>query len=140
MITRYQGRLSDPLLDRIDLHVDVPRVEYDKLMSDKRAETSATVRQRVESAREHQRKRFAGRAGLYANADMGVSEIQQLCYLSTEAKQLLEISTKRMQLSARSYHRVIKLSRTIADLEESVEIKKEHILEAVEYRPKKFDI
>jgi magnesium chelatase family protein len=136
MIARYQGRLSGPLLDRIDLHVDVPRVEYDKLMSDERAETSAAVRQRVESAREHQRKRFAGRAGLYANSDMGVSEIQQLCYLSPEAKQLLEISTKRMQLSARSYHRVIKLSRTIADLEDSRRIEVQHVAESLQYRPR----
>jgi len=136
MISRYQGRLSGPLLDRIDLHVDVPRVEYDKLMSDERAETSAEVRKRVESAREHQRKRFEGRAGLYANADMGVSEIQQLCYLSPEAKQLLEISTKRMQLSARSYHRVIKLSRTIADLEDSRRIEVQHVAESLQYRPR----
>ena len=136
MISRYQGRLSGPLLDRIDLHVDVPRVEYDRLMSDERAETSATVRQRVENARDHQRKRFEGRAGLYANADMGVSEIQQLCYLSSEAKQLLEISTKRMHLSARSYHRVIKLSRTIADLEDSRRIEVQHVAESLQYRPR----
>ncbi len=135
MISRYQGRLSGPLLDRIDLHVDVPRVEYDKLMSDERAESSTEVRKRVESARDHQRKRFAGRAGLYANADMGVSEIQQLCYLAPEAKQLLDVSTKRMQLSARSYHRVIKLSRTIADLEDSRRIEVQHVAEAIQYRP-----
>ena len=136
MISRYQGRLSGPLLDRIDLHVDVPRVEYDRLMSEERAETSAAVRQRVESARDHQRKRFEGRTGLYANADMGVSEIQQLCYLAPEAKQLLEISTKRMQLSARSYHRVIKLSRTIADLEDSRRIEVQHVAESLQYRPR----
>jgi magnesium chelatase family protein len=136
MVSRYQGRLSGPLLDRIDLHVDVPRVEYDRLMSDERAETSLTVRQRVEGARNHQRKRFEGRVGLYANADMGVSEIQQLCYLSPEAKQLLEISTKRMQLSARSYHRVIKLSRTIADLEDSRRIEVQHVAESLQYRPR----
>lgn len=135
-IARYQGRLSGPLLDRIDLHVDVPRVEYDKLMSDERAETSATVRQRVESAREHQRKRFAGRPGLHANADMGVSDIQELCYLSPEAKQILEVSTKRLQLSARSYHRVIKLSRTIADLQDSRRIEVQHVAEALQYRPR----
>lgn len=136
MISRYQGRLSGPLLDRIDLHVDVPRVEYDRLMSDERAEPSSAVRQRVESARDHQRKRFEGRAGLYANSDMGVSEIQQLCYLSPEAKQLLEVSTKRLQLSARSYHRVIKLSRTIADLEDSRRIEVPHVAEALQYRPR----
>lgn len=136
MISRYQGRLSGPLLDRIDLHVDVPRVEYDRLMSDEQAEPSSAVRQRVESARDHQRKRFEGRKGLYANADMGVSEIQQLCYLSPEAKQLLEVSTKRLQLSARSYHRVIKLSRTIADLEDSRRIEVPHVAEALQYRPR----
>lgn len=136
MISRYQGRLSGPLLDRIDLHVDVPRVEYDRLMSDERGEPSAAVRGRVESARDHQRKRFEGRAGLYANADMGVSDIQQLCYLAPEAKQLLDVSTKRLQLSARSYHRVIKLSRTIADLEDSRRIEVAHVAEALQYRPR----
>ncbi|MBL8116665.1 MAG: YifB family Mg chelatase-like AAA ATPase [Anaerolineae bacterium] len=136
MIARYQGRLSGPLLDRIDLHVDVPRVEYDKLMTADRAESSAAVRERVEQARERQRQRFAGRAGLYANADMGVSEIQQLCILSTEARQLLEVSTKRLQLSARSYHRIIKLSRTIADLDGSHHIEIAHVAEAIQYRPR----
>lgn len=136
MITRYQGRLSGPLLDRIDIHVDVSRVEHDKMMSQERAEASAQIRARVEKARERQRKRLAGRPGLMANADMGVSEIQQLCVLSSEARQLLDVSVKRLQLSARSYHRVLKLSRTIADLSDSNSIEIHHVAEALQYRPR----
>jgi len=136
MIARYQARLSGPLLDRIDLHVDVPRVEHDKLMSNERAESSASVRARVERARERQRQRFAGRPGLYANADMGVSDIQNMCVLSPEARQLVEISVKRMQLSARAYHRILKLSRTIADLGDSQHIEMQHVAEAIQYRPR----
>ncbi|MDX1992727.1 MAG: YifB family Mg chelatase-like AAA ATPase, partial [bacterium] len=112
MISRYQSRLSGPLLDRIDIHLDVPRVDHDKLMSDQRSEPSSRVRERVETARERQRQRFAQHPHLYANADMSVSEIQQMCKLSPEAKQLMDISVKRMQLSARAYHRALKLALT----------------------------
>ncbi|TVR21075.1 MAG: ATP-binding protein [Anaerolineaceae bacterium] len=136
MIQRYQSRLSGPLLDRIDIHIDVPRVEYDKLMSDERAETSADIRARVESARVRQAERFADMVGLYTNSDMNVGQIQTLCQLRPEAQQLLELSTRRMQLSARSYHRVLKLSRTIADLNDSDHIEVHHVAEAVQYRPK----
>ncbi len=136
MITRYQSRISGPLLDRIDIHIDVPRVDYDKLMSDKSGETSAAVRERVELARERQRQRFAEHAGLYANADMGAGEIQNLCVLTAEARQLAELSVRRMQLSARSYHRILKLSRTIADLDGRDLIEVQHIAEALQYRPK----
>lgn len=136
MIARYQARLSGPLLDRVDIHVEVPRVEYDKLMADTRAETSDTVRARVEAARDVQRRRFTDLPGLHANADMGVSEITQFCKLTSEAQQLIELSVKRMQLSARAYHRVLKLSRTIADLGESALIQVQHIAEAIQYRPK----
>lgn len=136
MIGRYQARLSGPLLDRVDIHLDVPRVDYDKLMQKSGAETSAVVRARVEAARDRQRVRFAKHPGLYANSDMGVSEINQFCKLTSEAQQLIEISVKRMQLSARAYHRVLKLSRTIADLGESETIQAQHIAEAIQYRPK----
>jgi magnesium chelatase family protein len=136
MITRYQSKLSGPLLDRIDLHVDVPRVDYDKLMGDGRAEPSSAVRDRVIRARERQRERFSGLSGILSNADMGVSEIQQHCQLTPQARQLLEVSVKRMQLSARSYHRVLKLARTIADLSASILIDVHHIAEAVQYRPR----
>ena len=136
MVARYQGRLSGPLLDRIDIHVEVPRVEYDKLMGNQQAETSAAVRERVEQARERQRSRFEGLTGLFANADMRVGEIQKFCILTPEAKQLLELSVRRMQLSARSYHRILKLSRTIADLVCSERIEVQHVAEAIQYRPK----
>jgi magnesium chelatase family protein len=135
MITRYQSKVSGPLLDRIDIHVDVPRVDYNKLMNTERGETSAQVRERVEMARERQTHRFKDYSGLYANADMGAGEVQKLCILTDEARQLLEISVRRMQLSARAYHRVLKLSRTIADLGDSDTVEIQHVAEAIQYRP-----
>ncbi len=136
MITRYQSRISGPLLDRIDIHLDVPRVDYDKLLEVEPGESSASVRERVEHARERQRQRFANLPGLHANADMKPGEIRTLCILSPEARQLLEVSVKRMQLSARAYHRVLKLSRTIADLAACERIEVQHVAEALQYRPK----
>jgi magnesium chelatase family protein len=135
MILRYQSKLSGPLLDRIDIHVSVPRVEYDKLMGDQRGESSKTVRERVERARRKQQERFVGLPGIFANSDMRVGEIQKFCILSSEARQLMELSVKRMQLSARAYHRVLKLSRTIADLADSERIEVNHVAEAIQYRP-----
>lgn len=136
LIERYQSKLSGPLLDRIDIHVDVPRVDYDKLMGNSRGETSGMIRARVERARQRQATRFAQYPHLRANGDMTASEIQTLCQLTPEAKQLLDISVRRMQLSARSYHRVLKLSRTIGDLANSEQIDVVHVAEAVQYRPK----
>src|SRR5262249_14353349 len=123
-------------LDRIDIHMDVPRVEHDKLLNTDRAEPSSAIRARIERARERQHRRFNGRSGLFANADLGVSDIQQLCNLSPEARQLMEVSMRKLQLSARSYHRVLKLSRTIADLGDSDRIEIPHIAEALQYRPR----
>lgn len=136
MITRYQSRLSGPLLDRIDLHLDVPRVDHDKLMSNTRAEPSEAVRARVEMARQRQRERFAGHPHARTNSDMTVSDIQTFCPTTPEAKSLLEVSIKRMNLSARAYHRVLKLSRTIADLSGSDIIQMPHAAEALQYRPR----
>lgn len=136
MIARYQSRLSGPLLDRIDIYVDVPRVEYDKLMGDQQGESSAAVRERVEQAWERQRRRFGDTPGLFANSDMRVGEIQKFCVLTPEARQVLELSVRRMQLSARAYHRVLKLSRTIADLSDSERIEVQHVAEAIQYRLK----
>lgn len=135
MINRYQSRISGPLLDRIDIHVDVPRVDYDKLMDTAPSESSESVQARVEQARRRQLARFADYPGLFANADMGAGEVQKLCVMNPEAQQLLDISVRRMQLSARSYHRVMKLSRTIADLADCDEIDVQHVAEAVQYRP-----
>lgn len=138
MIARYQSRLSGPLLDRIDIHVDVPRVDYDKLMDTQRAEPSATIRERVEQARQRQQERFKDHPSLFANSDMGVTEISRFCILTNEARQLLELSVRRMQLSARAYHRVLKLSRTIADLGSADQIEVQHAAEAIQYRPKQY--
>ncbi|MEQ8676621.1 MAG: YifB family Mg chelatase-like AAA ATPase [Aggregatilineales bacterium] len=136
MISRYQSKLSGPLLDRIDIHVDVPRVEYDKLMGQGRGEESSMIRERVNKSRLRQQDRFMQHRTIFANADMTVSEIQQFCVMTPEARQLLELSVRRMQLSARAYHRVLKLSRTIADLGESDLIEVPHVAEAIQYRPK----
>ena len=134
-IQRYQSRISGPILDRIDIHVAVPRVDFDKLLGDARAECSLDIRQRVEAARRRQTDRFQGHPGLFANADMSVSEIDEFCKLDAEARQLLTLSVRKLQLSARSYHRVLKLSRTIADLDASDGITVTHVAEALQYRP-----
>jgi magnesium chelatase family protein len=137
MVRRYQQRLSGPLLDRIDIHVDVPRVDYDKLTDDRRGEPSAAIRDRVENARERQRARFRDEPRLQANADMGPSDIRRFCELGPPGKQLLNTTLRQMQLSARAYHRILKLSRTIADLADSDSIEVAHIAEAIQYRPRK---
>lgn len=136
MISRYQSKLSGPLLDRIDIHIDVPRVEYDKLMSSQRSETSTAIQERVERARKRQTERLSGLNGMSANSDMRVGEIQKFCVLRPDAQQLMELSVKRMQLSARAYHRVLKLSRTIADLDDKEQIEVHHVAEALQYRSK----
>ena len=135
-IQRYQARISGPILDRIDIHVDVPRVDLDKLLADGRAESSLDIRRRVQAARERQVKRFEDHPGLFANADMTVGEIDDYCVLGEEARQILSLSVRRMNLSARSYHRVLKLGRTIADLDCAEDIQIAHIAEALQYRPK----
>jgi magnesium chelatase family protein len=134
MIRQYQSRLSGPLLDRIDMHVYVPPVEYDKLMNDQQGEASESIRARVESARRAQQARFHDYPAIYANGDMGAGEVQKFCVLTGEARQLLELSVRKMQLSARSYHRMLKLSRTIADLEGSESIAVTHVAEGLQYR------
>jgi magnesium chelatase family protein len=136
-VRRYQQRLSGPLLDRIDIHVEVPRVDYDKLTDDRRGEPSAVVRDRVEAARERQRVRFRDEPRLQANADMGPSDIRRFCKPEPAGQQLLNTTLRQMQLSARAYHRILKLSRTIADLAGSETIEIEHLAEAIQYRPRK---
>jgi magnesium chelatase family protein len=137
VVRRYQQRLSGPLLDRIDIHVDVPRVDYDKLTDDRRGEPSAAIRKRVEAARERQRARFHAEPRLQANADMGPSDIRSYCRPEPAGQQLLNTTLRQMQLSARAYHRILKLGRTIADLSGSETIKVEHLAEAIQYRPRK---
>ncbi len=133
-VQRYQNRISGPMLDRIDMHVDVPRVEYDKLMAMEPGESSEIIRARVIAARERQANRFAEHPGLFANADMGPGEVQEMCQLNDEARQILDASVRQMRLGARALHRVLKLGRTIADLSASDIVSVEHVAEALQYR------
>jgi magnesium chelatase family protein len=134
-IMRYQKRMSGPLLDRIDIFADVPRVEYEKLADDALGEPSEQVRQRVERARARQQERFAG-TRLICNAEMTPVEVRQYCQgvLEDGAKSLLRLAMNQLALSARSFHRVLKLARTIADLAGSEAITTPHVAEALQYR------
>ncbi len=134
-VARYQKRISGPLLDRIDIHITVPRVDYEKLSGNRLGEKSADIRARVEKARERQQKRFAG-TNLQVNADMGPAEVRQFCELDEGSKQLVRAAMKQMNLSARAYHRILKLARTIADLAGSERIETAHLAEAIQYRPR----
>lgn len=138
MIQRYAKRLSGPLLDRIDIHIDVPRIEYDKLADTRRGESSAAIRARVSAARAKQRARFAG-ATLVTNAEMGPAEIRQYCQVEPAAAALLKTAVAKLHLSGRAYHRVLKLARTIADLADAETIGAPHIAEALQYRPRRGD-
>jgi magnesium chelatase family protein len=134
-IQRYQKKISGPLLDRIDIHLEVPAVEVDKLTGDYQTESSAEIRKRVEKARHIQRERFK-EDNVLTNSEMNNLQIKKYCNLELEAMELLKMAISQMNLSARSYHRVLKLSRTIADLAESENIQTEHIAEALQYRAK----
>jgi len=136
MVSRYQKRISGPLMDRIDIHVEVPRVEYDKLTDDRLGEPSEAIRARVESAREAQGARFEG-GNLTCNADMGVTEVREFCGVDTAGRSLLRAAMQQLGMTARSYHRILKLARTIADLEGAPDIKTHHLAEAIQYRPRR---
>jgi magnesium chelatase family protein len=137
-VTKYQKRISGPLLDRIDIHIEVPRVDYEKLSGDRLGETSDTIRARVQTARDIQNKRFTyGEAtDVVCNADMRVGEIRRFCKLQDEGQSLMRAAMTQHNLSARAYHRILKLSRTIADLAGSEDIQSAHLAEALQYRPK----
>ena len=133
MVARYQKHISRPLLDRIDVFVEVPPVEYEKLVDEGPAEDSAKPRRRVEQAREIQRERFQD-CGFLCNAEMGPAQVWKFCPLDDTAKALLQTATQRLNLSARAFHRILKVSRTIADLAGAGEISVSHLAEALQYR------
>lgn len=132
-VNRYLSRVSGPLLDRLDIHVEVPPVEFDALTSRKQEETSAEIKKRVNAARKIQQERFKGTA-ITCNANIPASRLEQDCPLDEAAKSLLKNAFERFGLSARAYDRVLKVARTIADLDHSETIRAPHVAEAVQYR------
>jgi len=134
-ISRYQKRISGPLIDRIDIFVDVPHVDYEKLTEDKPGETSDRVRTRIEAAYEIQLERFRG-SKLKCNADMTPKEVKEFCTIEPAAQGLLGAAMKQLHLTARAFHRILKLSRTVADLEHSDVIRTHHVAESLQYRHK----
>jgi len=137
-VQRYQQRISGPLLDRIDIHLDMVRVPFQKLASLEAGEDSATIRARVEAARQVQEQRFVkwGKPGVLVNSDMGPAEVQTFCAIDEAGRNLMRAAMQQMNLSARAYHRVLKLSRTIADLGGAERIQVHHLAEALQYRPR----
>jgi magnesium chelatase family protein len=134
-IQRYVGRISGPLLDRIDIHTDVPAVRFKELSGAPahEGEGSAEIRERVIGARERQRKRLQGE-GIFSNAQLTPRLIRKVCQIDAESERMLESAMARLGLSARAYDRILKVSRTIADLEGSAEIRSVHVAEAIGYR------
>ena len=131
---RYLSKVSGPLLDRIDIHVEVTPVPFDKLSDDRSGELSKVIRERVIKARNIQTTRFNDSETIFYNAQMGVKQIRQFCKLNETSIKLLKIAMKQLNLSARAYDRILKVSRTIADLQGSENILSEHISEAIQYR------
>lgn len=134
-VTKYQKRISGPLLDRIDIHVQVPRMDYEKLSSDRLGELSRVLRDRIEAARKFQYERFSG-TRLACNAEMHTAEVRKFCALDDAGRSLMKSAVNQMKLSARAYHRILKLARTIADLAGAESITPSHLAEALQYRPK----
>ena len=139
VVTKYQRRISGPLMDRIDIHVEVPRVDYEKLSDTRLGESSSTIRARIETARQVQRERFSNTT-LRSNADMHPAQVRQYCALDEPCRGLMRAAMNQLQLSARAYHRILKLARTIADLAGSESISTTHLAEALQYRPRVSDI
>jgi len=133
-VERYRSRISGPLLDRIDIHLEVPAVAYGDLVGPQREEASTEIRCRVEQARELQRRRFQGQRGIHANAHMTARDLKRHCRISAPVESVLRQAVSRLGLSARAYHRVLKIARTIADLAGAAELTTGHVGEAIQYR------
>ena len=133
-VQKYLNKVSGPLLDRIDLHVEVTPVAFSELSAMRTSEKSAQVRDRVIAAREIQAQRYADTPGIYANAQMSSKMLAEVCVISQASQNLLKVAMQKLNLSARAYDRILKVSRTIADLASSSDIKAEHIAEAIQYR------
>jgi magnesium chelatase family protein len=134
IVQKYLNKISGPLLDRIDLHVEVTPVAFRELSSSHQEEKSETIRQRVIAARSIQAERFKEEEGIYSNAQMNSRLLKEICHINSSCQQLLKTAMERLNLSARAYDRIIKVSRTIADLSGSKEIETEHLAEAIQYR------
>jgi magnesium chelatase family protein len=136
LVSRYQRRISGPFIDRVDIFVEVPHIDYEKLADDRLGEPSAKVQARVTAARVRQIQRFRG-TRINSNAEMTPAEIREFCRLEDDARSLLQAAMKQLYLSARAFHRILKLALTISDLEASDVVKAPHIAEAVQYRPRR---
>jgi len=134
IVQKYLNRISGPLLDRIDLHVEVTPVSFDELSATYKAEPSASIRERVVKARDIQIERFKNNEGLHSNAQMHSKQLRAVCQITKEGHELLKTAMDRLNLSARAYDRILKVSRTIADLEDSENIQNHHLAEAIQYR------
>jgi magnesium chelatase family protein len=138
-VTKYQKRISGPMLDRIDIHIHVPRVAYEKLSDDRLGEHSSVIRQRVEAARERQRERFRG-ITINSNGEMRPAEVRKFCQLDDAGSKLIKTAMSQLQLSARAYHRILKLARTISDLAGEDQIASTHLAEALQYRSRLLEV
>ncbi len=133
-VQKYLNKVSGPLLDRIDLHVEVTPVAFSELTDQSIGETSSVIRERVIKAREIQAERYKNHPGIYANAQMSSKQLREVCVIGQVGENLLKKAMERLNLSARAYDRILKVSRTIADLAGSEDIKPEHLAEAIHYR------
>jgi magnesium chelatase family protein len=134
-ISKYLGKLSGPLLDRIDIHVEVPSLQYEELSSSKTAEPSSAIRERVNAARARQEARYQSKGkGPHCNAQMGPKLLRKHCQLDSTSQQMIKKAVEKLGLSARAYDRILKVARTIADLEGQEAIAPEHLSEAIQYR------
>ena len=133
-ITKYRSKISGPLLDRIDIHIEVPAVKFKELSSEEKGEPSGAIRARVNTARRRQIERFADEKGIHCNAHMESKHLRTYCPIDNESLELLRRAITKLGLSARAYDRILKVSRSIADLEGTMDIHPQHIAEAIQYR------